>query len=759
MSARGNWSRLLVVAVVLISAAAGALTLAVLMHRPPVQPPALVDLSNPAVDKDEKVTCSATTSCAAGALTLTYAGDSAFVFVSENGTAKWTGSYGQPGVSSGNSLAILAWSKGGPGATNLNETILAATLLPNAGSTNFFVNASASATYVVDVVVLDGVSAAPIDSLGTGTNGHGTAISASATVSSTSDLLLMGQAIGGSEASTAGSGSTLLESTATGTYSEGSLDATSASTGSIAVNGVSAATKSWVAEAISVELGGKPHAPTGVTQSATTTTSMTLSWSAPLGPVINYTAYRYTQTACSGTQFSTATTSPTTTLGSLTAGSSRWWEVDAWNSTGEGTRTSCVFTETLTAAPTGVTVTASSETSVTVSWTNPAGTLSGELVFWEAGSSCSSPTEVQLGSVVTSDLITGLVTGNQYCAYVEAVDVGGDSAASSTATGVTDQVPAAPTGLTVGLVTTSTIPLSWTDPSGGGETNGTVYAGPLGCAYNAWYSVGSSTPSFVATGFPSATSECLGVSEWNGTGDSPISVSVTGTTLPLAPTGVTIGTVTDSSIEVSWGASSGTILNYTLQEASSCSASVWIPFGTSGTSDVITGLPADSYYCYQVIAWSAGGQSAASAQVSTTTLLAPAPPGPPENFSLIGETTTTITFSWNLPPGPLINVTFGFGVGSCLGNPSFTNFSLGVVSRTTVVGLEPGTTYSGIVSAWNLTGHGAESDCLTVTSDPPSGGGLLESTGPLLADNAWWVLLVGGVVGGVIIYTVTRRRD
>jgi hypothetical protein len=82
--------------------------------------------------------------------------------------------------------------------------------------------------------------------------------------------------------------------------------------------------------------------------------------------------------------------------------------------------------------PTGLSGSASGSSSISLSWTNSAGTLTDDYLFYEAGTVCSAATEIDLGAVVTKATVTGLTQNTLYCAYVEDANMNGTSAPSAT---------------------------------------------------------------------------------------------------------------------------------------------------------------------------------------------------------------------------------------------------------------------------------------------------------------------------------------
>jgi chitinase len=82
---------------------------------------------------------------------------------------------------------------------------------------------------------------------------------------------------------------------------------------------------------------------------------------------------------------------------------------------------------------------------------------------------------------------------------------------------------------------------------------------------------------------------------------------------PGTPGNPSIGTVTNSSIALSWGASAGTVSGYRVYEGSTVRATV------TGTTATVSGLTACSSHSYAVAAFSSVGESPHTAEVSGST--------------------------------------------------------------------------------------------------------------------------------------------
>ena len=468
-----------------------------------------------------------------------------------------------------------------------------------------------------------------------------------------------------------------------------------------------------------------PNGPTGLTVASVTATSVSLSWSLPSGTLVNVTVYRWTGAACAGTTTATSigSGSATTNTQSGLAGATQYsFEVQAWSAGGSGVTSSCVQGTTLPGAPTSLSVASSTTSSISLTWSNPSGTIINDTIYRWTGTSCSgTSTATSIGTSGTSDTQSGLASATAYSFEVAAWSSSGTSATTSCVTGYT--LPASPTALIVSSVTTTTITLGWTNPSGavvndtvyrwvGGSCSGTVHA----------TSLGSAGTSNTQTGLSAATEYSFEVQAWSSGGSGVVSSCVQGWTIPTAPTGVSVGTPTTTSLTVLWTNSAGTLVNITVYYwvGASCSgtASNVNLASTSATSSVVGGLSGATEYSFEVADWSAGGSSAASSCATGTTL-----PVAPTGLSVTGDTTMSISLSWANPPGSLVNVSLYEWTGaSCSG--SATGFSLGVVTAGTAGSLTAATQYSFEVAGWSASGTGSTSSCVTGVTTPLAPTGL-----------------------------------
>jgi YD repeat-containing protein len=259
-----------------------------------------------------------------------------------------------------------------------------------------------------------------------------------------------------------------------------------------------------------------PAAPSGLTVTGTTPTSVSLSWTAPSGTVTGYYVYQ------AGSSAPVATVTGTTaTVTGLTPSTSYTFTVAAYNAAGTGPASASVQattgTETIPGAPTGLAVTGTTSSSVSLSWTAPSGDVSGYYVY-QSGTQVASVT----GTTAT---VAGLAQGITYTFTVAAYNAAGTGPASGSVQATTGSLPGAPTGLAVTGVTYHSVSLSWSAPPGT-VTGYYVYKDGVKDTVGLAFSGTSVTVSFLSA----TTTYTFTVSAYNSGGEGPQSNSVQATT-------------------------------------------------------------------------------------------------------------------------------------------------------------------------------------------------------------------------------------
>ena len=374
-----------------------------------------------------------------------------------------------------------------------------------------------------------------------------------------------------------------------------------------------------------------PQPPTGVTATAGTGQA-TVSWTAPANdggsPITGYTV------TSSGGQTCTTTGATTCTVTGLTGGDSYTFTVTATNAI--GTSSASVASNSVTAlgvpqAPTGVTVSIASSSSIAVSWTAPTNdggsAITGYTVTSSGGQTCTT-------TGATTCTVTGLTTGTSYTFTVTATNAIGTSSASSPSNAIAPATaPSVPTGVTATVASGTSATVSWTAPTNDGGSAITGYtvtsSGGQTCT-----TTGATT--CTVTGLAGGGTYTFTVVATNAAGNSPSSSpsnSVTMDSVPNAPTGVTATVASGTSATVSWTASTNDggspITGYTVTSSGGQTCTT-----TGATTCTVTGLTGGDSYTFTVVATNAVGNSPSSSLSNSVTL--------PTVFNYTGGTQTFI---------------------------------------------------------------------------------------------------------------------
>jgi hypothetical protein len=286
--------------------------------------------------------------------------------------------------------------------------------------------------------------------------------------------------------------------------------------------------------------------------------------------------------------------------------------------------------------------------------------------------------------------------------------------------------PGAPTGLTVGSITKSSVALNWVTPADTGGLPVGDYVVELstdnGYSWSAVAHNASNSVKMTLSRLAGATTYMVRVSAKNSTGVGEAAYA-TFTTLagsPSAPRSLT-ATASESGATLIWQAplndNGATLSDYKI-EASSDGGSKWTTINHAafvGEGFAVTGLKAGTSYKFRVSAINALGQGELSNIASVIT--AGLAPSAPTGLTATTKTTTTVTLSWSAAKvigGSAVReyiVEYSKDKGATwtrVSSPSFSSLSL------LVKGFKSKTTYLFRVSARNDVGVSVSSNVVVV---------------------------------------------
>ncbi len=292
---------------------------------------------------------------------------------------------------------------------------------------------------------------------------------------------------------------------------------------------------------------------------------------------------------------------------------------------------------------------------------------------------------------------------------------------------VTTSVPGSPTDVTATAADRQAT-ISFVAPvSDGGSaiTSYTVTSSPDDSNPNGITATGSVSP-ITVTGLSNGTTYTFTVVATNIVGDSASSGAISATPqapIPGAPV-LQSPVASNAQVSLSWNPENGSSGYKIFQSVASATYGTEVA-SVSGSvySYDVTGLTNGTTYYFVVKAINAGGDSAASNQVSATPMTVPGAPAGITAAAGNGQAMISITAPADNGGSPIT----GYEVALMPGNILVT----GASSPITVTGLSNGVTYTFTVRASNSVGSSVSTDVYSVTprSSSSSGGGGSSSSG------------------------------
>lgn len=480
-------------------------------------------------------------------------------------------------------------------------------------------------------------------------------------------------------------------------------------------------------------------APPVLNVSETTDTSISLSWNS-IPDALKYYLYR---SSSSGGSYSfigqTQVGNEMYMDSDLESGSTYYYRIAAFFDTLGSEMTDWSYcTATTTGSPSppstpeGLSVTASTSSSITLGWDSVDSADSYKL--YRSSSSEGTYTEI-VDQSTRSYTDTGLDADTTYYYKVSAVNAYGTSDLSTDVSGQTDTLspPDIPTGLTVNSTSQTTIALEWNE----------VAEAESYTLYRSSSETGSYGSIVTLHGDTSYTDESLTASStyWykveanNSEGSSGLSTAVSGTTddivvtLPDAPSGLNQTGATASRITMAWNAVSGAT-SYSLYRSTSLNGSYTRVNTTTATSMTDYGRSSGLTYYYKVSATNESGEGDLSSAVAGTVL-----PQAPSGLSSDSVTEDSVDLSWNAVTG----ATGYYVYRSTSSSGTYTQISSSSINSYTNTGLDSSTTYYYKVAAYNAAGTGAQSSYCAATTEA---GYETKEAGPI--QDGTYVIVSGG---------------
>jgi PQQ-dependent dehydrogenase (s-GDH family) len=458
-----------------------------------------------------------------------------------------------------------------------------------------------------------------------------------------------------------------------------------------------------------------PSAPSNLTASNVTQSTLTLNWTASTDNVgvTGYDVYR------NGTKINTSLVTATTfNVSGLTAATLYQFYVnarDAAGNTSAGSNSINVTTPDTQPPTTPANVAASNiaQTSLTLTWsaaTDNVG-VTGYDVYQNA---------IKINTVpitLTSYNITGLTAATTYQFYVNAKDAAGNTSANSSIVNVTTaavpdtEPPTPPSNLNVSNLTQSSLTLLWTASTDNvGVTGYDVYQN--GVKVN---TSPITTTTFNVTGLTALTTYNYFVQARDAAGNisapgNNVIITTPDTQAPTAPAGLSSSNLTAVSVTLNWNASTDNtgVAGYDVYRNGIKINALPV----ASTAYNVTGLTTATAYSFFVRALDSSGNTSSNSNTINITTVDNITPSAPSNLTANSVASASLTLNWAAATDN-VAVT-GYDVyqnGIKINGSAITSLTFNVTALT------PSTNYQFYLNARDAAGNvSANSNVLNVTT-------------------------------------------
>ena len=463
-----------------------------------------------------------------------------------------------------------------------------------------------------------------------------------------------------------------------------------------------------------------PQAPTSLSASATSSTSVDLEWTDNANNETGFKIERSTDGVSFALIGTTGANVATYSDPTVSPGSQYHYRVRATNTAGDSgyANTASVATpEDPPLAPTFLTATAVGGTSIDLEWTDNANNETGFKIE-RSTDGLSFALIGTTGANVATYSDPTVSPGSQYHYRVRATNTSGDSDYSNTSSVITAQnPPLAPTSLSASAASGTQVNLVWTD-NAMNETGFRIERSADGVSFAQIGATGANATSYADLTVAAGILYQYRIRAFNSGGDSGFSNTAsiaTPSITPVAPTGLTTTAMSATRVDLTWRDNSGNETGFKIER--STDGVSFTQIGTTRSNKMLysdTKALAGITYAYRVRAYNSYGNSAYTSIAWVTTPLAP--PLAPSNLAVKAFSSTQINLTW---VDKSSNET-GFRIERSPNKSVWTE--VGTVGANTITfsstGLTPNTTYYFRVRAYHASGTSAYSNTASTKTIP-----------------------------------------
>ena len=293
-------------------------------------------------------------------------------------------------------------------------------------------------------------------------------------------------------------------------------------------------------------------------------------------------------------------------------------------------------------APSDFTITTLQSAKIVIAWTDNSNNETG-FKIQRKGDTGGYTDLTTTGANVTTYSDTTVTDGTLYYYRVCATNTAGDSAYSNEVNGITPLL--IPTSLSATAISSSQIGLTWTDNSSS-ESGYTIEHSPVdNLHYTEVATVGPNVTAYSDTGLSGGTKYYYRVRAYNANTISGYSSEKNATTLantPVAPSGLTITSITSSRVNLAWTDNSNNETGFKIQRKGATGAYTDLTTtGANATQYSDSTVTDGTLYYYRVCATNTAGDSAYSNEASGTTPLTK-----PTSASATAVSSSQINLTW-----------------------------------------------------------------------------------------------------------------
>ncbi|XP_077999957.1 uncharacterized protein LOC144452687 [Glandiceps talaboti] len=277
---------------------------------------------------------------------------------------------------------------------------------------------------------------------------------------------------------------------------------------------------------------------------------------------------------------------------------------------------------------------------LTVRWTPPTGTFSTYQITYNPLGGTASPTNHNADA--TELVLTGLTGGRLYTVVISAyTDQGvqvGTNVQKSQRT-----LPNPPSSLTIGSYTSTSIPISWSQPSVGDHDGYTIYYSPADGASSAVTNIGSSSTSYSLSGLTAGREYFISVVTRSANMRSA-RVSETQITKPSTVATINVVEVASDSISITWETPDGDHDGFVVSYGQLSETPTEQIYELDDARELLmSGLTSGTAYQITIVTTSGDEESDAATQDVITI------PETPTNLAVTNYDTNSITVTWTGP--------------------------------------------------------------------------------------------------------------